>query len=143
MYWHTQTARLILAIIILIAVAMVVSALFYPNPALILTAVFLFVLIVLFSSLTVTADEHALMLYFGPGVIRRSFKYSDIESISRVKNRWYWGWGIRWFGRGWLYNVSGLDAVELKLKTGKLVRIGTDEPDQLARFVGERLKAKS
>jgi hypothetical protein len=31
-----------------------------------------------------------------------------------------------------LYNVSGLDAVELRLKTGDIRRIGTDDPQGLA-----------
>jgi hypothetical protein len=31
-----------------------------------------------------------------------------------------------------LYNVSGLDAVELRLKTGDIRRIGTDDPRGLA-----------
>jgi hypothetical protein len=31
-----------------------------------------------------------------------------------------------------LYNVSGLDAVELKLKSGDIHRIGTDDPAGLA-----------
>jgi hypothetical protein len=31
-----------------------------------------------------------------------------------------------------LYNVSGLDAVELRLKSGDIRRIGTDDPHGLA-----------
>ena len=31
-----------------------------------------------------------------------------------------------------LYNVSGLDAVELRLKSGDIRRIGTDDPQGLA-----------
>jgi len=31
-----------------------------------------------------------------------------------------------------LYNVSGLDAVELRLKTGEVRRIGTNDPQGLA-----------
>ena len=45
--------------------------------------------------------------------------------------RWWWGWGVRYYGQGWLYNVSGLDAVEIRLKSGKHIRIGTDEPEAL------------
>jgi hypothetical protein len=31
-----------------------------------------------------------------------------------------------------LYNVSGFDAVELRLKSGEIRRIGTDDPQGLA-----------
>jgi hypothetical protein len=42
------------------------------------------------------------------------------------------GWGIR-RGPGFrLDNVSGLDAVELRLKSGEVRRIGTDDPLALA-----------
>jgi hypothetical protein len=57
-----------------------------------------------------------------------------------VRNRWWWGWGIRRIGRGqWLFNVSGLDAVELSMKNGKTYRIGTDEPQRLCEVVQSRL----
>jgi len=34
-------------------------------------------------------------------------------------------------GRYWVYNVSGLEAVEVTLRSGKRFRIGTDEPEAL------------
>ncbi len=46
-------------------------------------------------------------------------------------NRWYYGWGIRLTPQGWLWNVAGLDAVELTFSNGKKFRIGTDEPGKL------------
>jgi plasmid stabilization system protein ParE len=39
-----------------------------------------------------------------------------------------YGWGIRLTPSGWMFNVSGLDAVELTLRSGKRFRIGTDDP---------------
>jgi hypothetical protein len=38
------------------------------------------------------------------------------------------GFGIRMGPRYRLYNVSGLDAVELRPKNGEIRRIGTDDP---------------
>jgi hypothetical protein len=34
-------------------------------------------------------------------------------------------------GQYWLWNVSGLNAIELTLKNSKRFRIGTDEPEKL------------
>ncbi len=31
----------------------------------------------------------------------------------------------------WIFNVSGFDAVEIRMKRGKIYRIGTDEPEKL------------
>jgi hypothetical protein len=36
---------------------------------------------------------------------------------------------------GCLYNFGGFDAVELKLRSGKVFRIGTDEPAVLAETI--------
>ena len=56
---------------------------------------------------------------------------SDHER-EEVTTHWIYGWGIRWIPGGWLWNVSGLDGVELALVSGRRFRIGTDEPEQLA-----------
>jgi hypothetical protein len=48
-----------------------------------------------------------------------------------VKNPWYYGWGIHLIPGGWLYNVSGWEAVELQMKNGNKYRIGTDDPQGL------------
>jgi len=48
-----------------------------------------------------------------------------------VHNHWYYGRGIKLTPHGWLFNVSGFDAVEIQLKNGRKYRIGTDEPDAL------------
>ena len=56
----------------------------------------------------------------------------EIEQVAVVRNRWWYGFGIRIAAGFRLYNVSGLDAVELKLKSGGIRRIGTDDPQGLA-----------
>jgi hypothetical protein len=56
----------------------------------------------------------------------------EIEECTIVKNSWWYGWGIRLTPYGWLYNVAGWEAVEVLLKNGKKIRIGTDEPEKLS-----------
>jgi len=60
-----------------------------------------------------------------------------------VRNKWWWGWGIRRIHDGWLYNVSGLNAVELVMGNGKKFRIGTDQPRRLADSIQARLRKNS
>ena len=36
---------------------------------------------------------------------------------------------------GWLYNVSGWEAVEITLPSGKRFRLGTDEPRRLEQVL--------
>jgi len=85
------------------------------------------VLLILFHSLTATIDERELLVSFGPGLIRKRFCLAEIQGASQVRNRWYYGWGIRLTPSGWMYNVSGYDAVELELASGKRFRVGTDD----------------
>jgi hypothetical protein len=92
--------------------------------------------------MTVTLDETHLTLWFGIGAFRKRFAFKEIRAYRPVRNPWYYGWGIRWFPGGWLYNVQGFLAVELLLHTGTRVRVGTNEPEvliaQLQRVVGNR-----
>jgi hypothetical protein len=100
------------------------------------------VIFALFGTMTVELDETHLRLWFGIGWFRKKIGFNQIRAYQTVRNPWYYGWGIRWFPGGWLYNVSGLSAVELLLHTGTRVRVGTDEPEalvtQLQRVVGRR-----
>ena len=93
--------------------------------------------LLLFTTLTVQVDGRAVRCAFGLGVIRREILLRDVIRASVVRNHWIYGWGLRWIPGGWLWNVSGLDAVELELTSGKVFRIGTDEPTLLhAAIVG-------
>jgi hypothetical protein len=85
----------------------------------------------LFATLSVRVDMTDVRLRFGIGLVQRRFAVADIIAFQEVTNRWSYGWGIRWYPGGTLYNVSGLSAVELCLADGSRVRIGTDDPSTL------------
>lgn len=103
------------------------------------------VLIVLgtFSRLTVIVDDQMIKIQFGLRIIRKTFPLGEIQTYRVVKNPWYYGWGIRFTPRGWLFNVSGFSAIELQMKNGKRYRIGTDDPNNLANAVDEALNQGS
>ena len=93
-------------------------------------------MLALFSSLTVEIEKHTLTCRFGVGLIRKNIPLSEIDHLSAVANSWVVGWGIRWMpGSSWVWNVSGLQAVELTLKNGRRFRIGTDEPETLVHAI--------
>ena len=98
-------------------------------------AAVLSIILALFHSLTVCVSSNEIALAFGIGLIRKSFPVVEIESAAIVRNRWYHGWGIRMLRSGWLYNVSGYDAIEIQLKNGRRYRIGTDQPQELLAAV--------
>ena len=142
-YKHTQTGYLILvvmlAIMALFTWAQITARLEPPSidsgTNFAVTAIMALILIILasFVTLTVIIDENYVRIKFGYGLFRKKLSLIEIASVKVVKNHWYYGWGIRlWlWPTTWIYNVSGLDAVELIMKNGKIYRIGTDEPKEL------------
>jgi hypothetical protein len=109
------------------------------------TAIMALILFVLasFSTLSVLINDQAIRIQFSWGIFRKQFSFADIIAVREVKNHWYYGWGIRWWPwpNMWIFNTSGLDAVELTMKNGVVYRIGTDEPKQLATAIKQALSA--
>jgi hypothetical protein len=105
------------------------------------TAILTLACLPLFGTLTVEIDAELLTVAFGVGWIRRRFSVSEIRAARAVRNPWYYGWGIRLTPDGWMFNVSGLDAVEIDLAGDRKFLIGTDEPQQLLAAI-ERARAR-
>lgn len=84
-----------------------------------------------FSRLTVAVADGEVSATFGLGRPHRAIPLSSVVGAKQVRNSWIQGWGVRSVSDGWMYNVWGLDAVELQLDTGKVFRIGTDDGDRL------------
>ena len=137
-YEKRQRGSLIVFVLSLLLVAGVFFLRDALVPGLTLAAV-VALLLASFGSLEVRVDEEAVKLRFGVGLIRRTIALDRIESAARVRNRWWYGWGIRLTPHGWLWNVAGLDAVELRLTDGKLFRIGTGDPEGLQGALEARL----
>ena len=85
----------------------------------------------LFWGLTVEVNKDIIRLSFGFGIIHRSIPRERIATVTQVRNRWWYSLGVRLTPHGWMWNISGLDAVELTYHNGKKFRIGTDEPEAL------------
>jgi len=79
----------------------------FSNPFALVALIVLLAILKFFSSLTVTVDDQVIKVQFGVGVYRKIIPLKEIESYAVVKNPWYYGWGIRYTPRGWLFNVSG------------------------------------
>lgn len=95
----------------------------------------------LFASLTTEVSDQEFRFYFGPGFWTRTFPLDTIQSVEVVRNPIWYGWGIRYTPSGWLYNVSGRSAVEVDLGSDGVIRVGTDEPEQLARALRQAMEA--
>ncbi len=117
---------------------MLLSAAFLPNPAHCLLGGTLVLLIgALFSTLTIAIQDGVLQASFGPGLIKKKVKLTEIASVRPIPVRWWYGLGIHLTPHGWLYNVSGWKAVEITLHDGRHFCLGTDESENLVRAIEE------
>lgn len=141
-YAHTQ-----FGFAMVVALGAAIALLVYLNetpargPGLLFAEVVVLACLGLFHSLTVVVDDQTVAIRFGIGVIRRRFPLAQITAVRAVSNPWFYGWGIRWIRGGWLFNVSGFDAVEIRMADGRLFRIGTDDPERLRREIGRRIRS--
>lgn len=96
-------------------------------------------LLLLFGTLTITIDREAIEARFGIGLIKKRVELSRLRSFAPATTPWYYGWGIRMYPGGWLYNVSGLRSVELFLDDGTRYRFGTAEPEAVCKALAAKL----
>ena len=143
-YKHTQIGYFLL-IVYSVAVLFVghLNIMTNFNPFALASLIIVLIALGIFTRLTVTVDDQMIKVQFGLRVIRKVFQLKEIEAYRVVKNPWYYGWGIRFTPRGWLFNVSGFSAIELQMKNGKTYRIGTDDPDNLAAALDGVLNKES
>lgn len=95
-------------------------------------------LLFLILRLKTTVSDEKVELEFSP-VWTRVIPVDDITSVEAVTYRpllHYGGWGIKFGpGRGWAYNVSGNEGVQLRLSRGRPVLIGSKRSEELAAAI--------
>jgi len=94
------------------------------------------VCLALFYQLTITVTEERVSFRMGIGLIGKSYNIHEIQSCRAVKSSLLYGFGIHWFPKGIIYNVSGVSVIELRFKNRRsVVRIGTDRPEEVTRLI--------
>jgi hypothetical protein len=132
-YEHTQRVTVILVALVGAAAVCLAVSTAVPAPPYVAPMVFgVFVVCAyMFSSLTIQITGRTLCWYFGPGLFRKEVQLSEIQGVEVTQTRLVHGWGVHLTARGWLYNVSGFQAVAVRLRSGKEFLLGTDEPERL------------
>lgn len=87
--------------------------------------------------LTVEDQGDVLAIRFGPvPLLRRTVQYADIGSVEIGRTLLLDGWGIHLSVRGgWVWNLWGRTCVVVHFKNGGTLRIGTDDAENLSRFL--------
>lgn len=87
----------------------------------------------LLSCMTIRIVDDQLRWSFGLfGWPRWSVPLESIVAVETTRTRVLDGWGVHLTKRGWLYNITGLDAVLIRRDNAASFLLGTDEPQQLA-----------
>jgi len=96
----------------------------------------------LFCTLNARVDDEALVVSFGPGLVRRRVPLSDIESATTYRLPWYavaYGLRMNLKGTRQLWRVSGKWTVDLKLSGDRELFVGTDQPEALEAVIRSAL----
>ena len=134
----TVSVVILLPLFLLFAVLTIKAALANTQELIVLSILALtFSLCLLtFYKLTITVDNTHVSFKLGIGLFSKSYKISDLSSCTPVTNSAFYGIGIRMLPGSWLYNVSGLKAIELRFKhKASVIRIGTNKPDEISEFI--------
>ena len=89
-----------------------------------------------FSCLNVEVHSDHLFIWFGPlRLIRKRIRYTDIQRVSAITYRpfrEFGGWGIRWRPGKSAWAIRGHQAVNVELRNGRAVYVGSRTPQRLA-----------
>jgi hypothetical protein len=139
-YRHTQIGYatiMALGVAIVLTIERMLST--GPAPPMIALLVALLACLLTFTILTIEILDGFLSWRFGLGILSKNVPLSSIVRATQVRTTLLQGWGIHRTSGGWLYNVSGFEAVEFELKDGKRWQLGTDEPEELVQAVSVHL----
>ena len=144
-YQHTQWGYTAIPTFLFFAVMVPMTATDDESSTLFTAAMVVFTIVLLgvvllFSRLEVTVSDGRIVAAFGFGRPHREIELTDVTSVRQLHNSWMQGWGVRKISDGWMYNVWGLDAVEVELASDKVFRIGTNDPENLLAVIALQIK---
>ena len=142
-YEHTQIGYVIIwSILAIILIVSGFAGLSHREVPLVVSIILLLCL-VLFYRLRITIEDETLCASLGPGIIRKRVRLTEIVGCEPIRIRWWYGWGIHLTPYGWLYNVSGFDAVAITLHDGRRLALGTNDPHGLVAAIRNSARNQS
>jgi hypothetical protein len=110
----------------------------FPGTVVAITVALVMILLApAFHHLTVEDEGDVLAIRIGPlPLFRTALRYDDIEKVEIGRTLLLEGGGIHYsFRKGWVWKLWGRACVEVYLNNGRMLRIGTDDAENLARFL--------
>ena len=93
--------------------------------------------------LSTTIDEHGITIRFFPFVWKKTWQWEQIGEVyvTEYSIADYGGWGYRVSKKGKAYNTKGKHGLQLILKNGARIMVGTQNPNEIKQVV-EAYKGK-
>jgi hypothetical protein len=147
-YSHTQSVKLLWAILLPVTVGAGVSLLAEKGtagwPGVSLLVLLAAATLLVMGHFTVEVGEGRIEWRFGAlGWPRWDAALEQIIGVEVTTSSAFEGWGINRTKTGMLYNAHGQQAVRLHLRDGRTLRLGSDEPERLAAFIAARQPAST
>jgi hypothetical protein len=106
-----------------------------------LMSLFMLFLLLMFYRMVIVVDQTSVSFILGIGLLYKKYPIDQLKDCRPVVNSLVYGIGIRPILNGLLYNVTGTKAIELTFnESEKVIRLGTDKPDEIAEMVMGILK---
>ena len=138
-YRHTQYGTLMFLVFLItgILIAVVARKIIAEDRVLsIISMLGVYLLgVAMFYALTVEIAEEKLKFWFGIGLVCKTIALSEIQTTKEVKNPWYYFWGIKSIPGGWFYAIAPGTAVEIELRDGRIIQLGTNQPGKLNQAI--------
>ncbi len=104
----------------------------------VVVALFFIAVLATFYAFHIQVDDQAVTHWFGWGFLRKSIPLEQIESVEIVDNPWYYFWGVKSIPGGWFYAIApGGRSIELNLKDGKKIRLGSRQPEAIKARIAQ------
>lgn len=95
------------------------------------------------SALTTRVDEQGISWNLGVSLMDFKIRFDEIADVQLAETDFWHGFGINWTPRlGWLWTVSGRDAVTIRKKDGGVVTLGSDDAGGLLTAISTRMSPK-
>lgn len=144
-YSHTQKGPLCLFLYGIALYCFTFALLIGHSPGnIILFAIGLLIILLgpAFHHLTVRDEGEVLGIRFGPlPLFHKTIAYADMERVEVGRTLIIEAWGIHYsiFRGGWVWNLWGRNCVVVHRRKGSVLRIGTDDAENLARFLETKM----
>ena len=111
-----------------------------PRMLALLPVIALAPLMVGLSDLHVTITPGWLHLRFSPFFVNQHIPLVELAEFKAIRYQfWRAGYGIHYapLAYGWVYNISGLDGIQLRLADGRRMLIGTQRPQEFVNALAQ------